>query len=117
MASTLANPSPLTVCGKVLPTPQLFQNIPILHRILEEVLEDWLRAVEPYQRQIDSAEGDLAKLSAVSSGFVELQPSLLKSLFSYTFFFVAADNAYAYFYRELNQTMELSSIMLRAYQI
>ena len=112
MASTLANLSPLTVCGKVLPTPQLFQNIPILHRILEEVLEDWLRAVEPYQRQIDSAEGDLAKLSALSSGFVELQPSLLKSLFSYAFFFVAADNAYAYFYRELNQANNLSGIRL-----
>ena len=38
MASTLANLSPITVCGKVLPTPQLFQNIPMVHRMLEEVL-------------------------------------------------------------------------------
>ncbi len=112
MASTLANLSPITVCGKVLPTPQLFQNIPMVHRMLEEVLEDWLRAVEPYQRQIDSVEGDSAKLSAVSSGLVELQPSLLKSLFSYAFFFAAADNAYAYFYRELNQANNLSGIRL-----
>ena len=112
MASTLANLSPITVCGKVLPTPQLFQNIPMVHRMLEEVLEDWLRAVEPYQRQIDSAEGDSGKLSAVSSGLVELQSSLLKSLFSYAFFFAAADNAYAYFYRELNQANNLSGIRL-----
>ena len=87
MASTLANLSPITVCGKVLPTPQLFQNIPMVHRMLEEVLEDWLRAVEPYQRQIDSAEGDSAKLSAVfvrfsgvAALFVE-EPLFLRLLF------------------------------------
>ena len=110
MTSELPNLSPITVCGKVLPSPQLFQNIPMLHGILEEVLEDWLRAVEPFQRQVDSAQGDWAKLSAASSGFTELQPSLLKSLFSYAFFFVAVDRAYASFYEGLNQANNFQAL-------
>ena len=112
MASELTNLSPITVCGTVLPPTQLFQNIPMLHRILNEVLEDWLRAVEPYQRQIDSADGDSAKLYAVSSGISDLQPSLLKCLFSYALFFLSADNACAYFYGQLNWANKLSGLRL-----
>ena len=112
MASELTNLSPITICDKVLSSPLLFHNIPMLHLMLEEVLEDWLCSVEPYQRQVDGAESDVTKESAVASGFMELQPSLLKSLFSYAFFFVVAENAYAYFYKELNRANHLSGLKL-----
>ena len=39
MASGLTNLLPITVGCEILPTPQLFENIPMLHRILEEILE------------------------------------------------------------------------------
>jgi len=113
LASELNDLSPITVCGEVLPPPQLFQNIPMLHWILQEVLEDWLRAVKPYQMQVDSVEGYAAKEWAVGPGFMELQPALLKSLFSYAFFFTAADNAYENFYRDLNQANRLSGLHLK----
>ena len=115
MASELTNLSPMTVGGKVLPTPHLFENIPMLHLILEEVLKDWLRSVEPYQRRVDNADTNshMAMMSAVAPGFMELQPLLLKSLFSYAFFFVSADDAYAYFYRELNLANRLSGLNLK----
>lgn len=113
MASELTGLSPVTVNGKVLPPPQLFQNIPILHWILQEVLEDWLRAVQPYQVWVDAVGGNSAKEWAVGSGFMELQPALLKSLFSYAFFFTAADNAYENFYRDLNQANRLSGLNLK----
>lgn len=113
MASRLANLSPITVGGNVYPAPQLLQNIPMLHRILQLVLEDWLRAVEPYQREIDNATSESARLYAVSSGFEELQPSLLKNLFSYGFFFVSAGDAYKSLYSELNRANNLSGLRLR----
>ena len=81
MTSGLMKLSPITVAGKSLPPAHLFQNIPTLHRILEEVLQDWLRAVEPYQREIDGADGEMSMRAATSTGFVELQPLLLKCLF------------------------------------
>ena len=113
MASELTNLSPVTVCGEALPPPQLFQNIPMLHWILQEVLEDWLRAVEPYQVQVDSVGDNLAKEWAVGSGFIELQPALLRSLFSYAFFFTAADNAYTNFYKDMNRANRLSGLNLK----
>lgn len=113
MASKLKNLSPITVGGKSMPKSQLFGNIPMLHSILEEVLEDWLRAVEPYQRRVDDADGDSEVVFAVSSGFMDLQPLLLKCLFSYAFFFVAADSAYAYFYKELNLANNKSGLRLQ----
>ncbi len=113
MASKLTNLSPVTICGEVLPPPQLIQNIPILHWILQEVLEDWLRAVKPYQAQVDSVGDNSVKEWAVGPGFMELQPALLKSLFSYAFFFAAADNAYANFYKDLNRANHLSGLNLK----
>lgn len=103
MTSKLSDLSPLSVGGETLPPPQLFTNIPTLHRILEEVLDDWLRVVEPYQRQLDDSDGDVTQEYAVLSAFLDLQPLLLKCLFSYAFFFVSADDAYAYFYSQLNR--------------
>ncbi len=113
MASNLKTLSPVTVCGEKLPSPQLFQNIPMLHWILEEVLNDWLRAVEPYQINVDAASTESERLFAVASGFGELQPSFLKCLFSYAFFFVSTDNAYANFYRELNRANNLSGVRIQ----
>lgn len=113
MTSNLGDLSPIEVRGERLPTPHIFNNIPMLHRILEEVLEDWLRAVEPYQKRIDISGDEGSKTFAVASGFMDLQPLLLKCLFSYTFFFVAADNAYAYFYRELNRANNLLGLKLK----
>ena len=112
MASGLTNLAPITVCGRDLPTPQLFYNIPMLHLILKEVVEDWLRAVEPYQRQVDDADDDSARIFAGSSGFMEIRPQFLKCLFSYVFLFVAADQAYAHFYRELNHANNVSGLRL-----
>ena len=113
VTSNLANLSPIKVCGESLPTPHVFDNIPMLHRIMEEVLEDWLRVVEPYQDQIDTSSDEGSKTFAVTSGLMELQPFMLKCLFSYAFFFVAADNAYAYFYRELNRANNLLGLRLK----
>ena len=105
--------SPIKVCGESLPSPLLFANIPIMHCILDEVMEDWLRVVEPYQGQIDGAVSESETLRAVTSGFMALETSFLKSLFSYAFFFVAADNAYDYFYRELDRANYLSGLKLK----
>ena len=113
MESGLTNLSPITAGGEKLPTPQLFYNIPMLHRILEEVVEDWTSAVEPYQRQVDDADDDSAKLFASVSGFQNLRAQFLKCLFSYAFFFVAADNAYAHFYKELNHANRVSGLRLQ----
>jgi len=101
MASALKHLSPLSVSGKALPEPQLFENIPMLHWMLTEVVRDWQRAVSPYQKHVDSVEGESAKIRAVSSGFLALQPMFLKCLFSYAFFFVSTDKAYRHFYEKL----------------
>ncbi len=113
MASNLETLSPITVHSQTLPSPQLFHNIPMLHWMLGEVLEDWLRAVDPYQMSVDSAKTEPAKLFAVGTGFMELQPALLKCLFAYAFFFVSADNAYGNFYRDLNRANRLSGLNLQ----
>lgn len=84
----------------------------MLHRILTEVVGDWLRSVEPYQEQIDSAEGGLAEYAA-GTAFMELQPALLKCLFSYAFFFVATDQAYAVVYETLNRANNLGGLKVK----
>lgn len=103
VASGLQDLSSLTVGNNMLTTWQLRSNVPMLHLILEEVVEDWIRAVEPYQKKVDDADGDSAMIFAVGSGIMELRPKLLKCLFSYAFFFVATDNAYGQLYAELNR--------------
>ena len=113
MASNLGTLSPITVHGQMFPSPQLLTNIPMLHWMLGDVLEDWLRAVEPYQTRVDEAQTEPEKLCAVGTGFMELQPALLKCLFSYAFFFVSADNAYHNFYKDLNRANHLSGLKLK----
>jgi hypothetical protein len=81
------------------PVPQLLSNLKLLHRILEDVILDWHRAVAPYEaRMTESPNPD----SIMAVAFLELQPALLKCLFSYVMFFVAADRAYNA-YASLNQ--------------
>ena len=77
-----------------------------------EVVEDWLRAVKPYQMNFDGAETESAKQITVGSAFMELQPAFLKCLFSYAFFFVSVDNAYSNFYSDLNCANNLSGLHL-----
>ncbi len=103
MTSELNKLSPIRVSGEMIPPPPLFTNIPMLHWILAEVLEDWLRAIGPYQRLVDGANGQSEKVSATVSGFEDLQPVFLKCLFSYAFFFVSADQAYDYLFTDLDR--------------
>ena len=84
----------------------------MLHRILAEVVGDWLRSVKPYQEQIDSAEGGLAKYAELTA-FKELQPALLKCLFSYAFFFVATDQAYKVVYKMLDRANNLAGFKVK----
>ena len=79
MASELTNLSPITVGGEDLPTPQLFYNIPMLYRVLEEVVEDWMRAVEPYQIHIVSQIAS-AKMRRVHRAFWLSSPSFVLGL-------------------------------------
>ena len=113
MASRLKDLSPIYVRDRWLPTPELFTNIPMLHQILEEVVGDWLRAVEPYQSQVDDADSESMQLYAVLSLFAELPPVFLKCLFSYAFLFVATEGAYEVLYRGLNKANDLSGLRLR----
>ena len=115
MTSKLANLLPVIVSGRTMPPPQVLQNIPTLHWILEQVVEDWLRAVEPYQAQIDKM-GSNPDMSFNHSldGFSELQAPFLKCLFSYAFFFVAADTAYKNLLKSLNRARDLSGLDLKS---
>ena len=112
MVSALTNLRPVAVSGEVLPPPQLLENIPMLHQILTEVVGDWLRSVEPYQEQIDSAEGGSAAYE-VAKALEGLRPVLLKCLFSYAFFFVATDKAYEVVYEKLNRANKLACLGLK----
>ena len=113
MASRLEGLSPITVGGRDVPTPQLFYNIPMLHLILEEVVNDWIRAVKPYQKLVDDADSDSARVFAAGSGFMELRPQLLKCLFSYALFFVATAQAYAHLYADLNRANNDSGLNIK----
>ena len=115
MTSKLANLSPVIVSGRTMPPPQVLQNIPTLHWILEQVVEDWLRAVEPYQVQIDKMGSNPDMLfTNILDGFSELQAPFLKCLFSYAFFFVAVDTAYTNLLRRLNRARDLFGLNLES---
>ena len=83
------------------PASQLLDNLPMLHVILESIVEDWHRAVSPYESRM--AEGGESSDYVAMTAFLQLQPAFLKSLFSYVFFFVAADRAYGELYAGLNR--------------
>ncbi len=115
MASNPKAQSPVTVAtGGVterLPAVQLFENIPTLHQVLQEVVNDWHRGVQPYNARI--AAGQESAEYVIGLAFLELQPTLLKCLFSYVFFFVATDHAYAVFYAGLNRANKLASLNVK----
>ena len=113
MASELEALSPVTVCGKRMPAPQLFSNIPMLHRILEEIVKDWLRALGPYQKKVDEVDGEMEQALAAVRGREDLDPVFLKCLFSYVLLFAATDKAYEHFYAELNRANNVSGLRLR----
>jgi hypothetical protein len=104
MASKLSGIGTVTISsgGSTVtePAPQLLSNLPLLHSILDDVNQDWHRAVAPYEaRMAASTNPEMVMAEA----FLALQPALLKCLFSYAFFFVAADQAYAALYASLNR--------------
>jgi hypothetical protein len=115
MASNLKGQSPVTIAtGDVtecLPAVQLFENIPTLHQVLQEVVNDWHRGVQPYNARI--AAGEESAEYVVGLALLELQPTLLKCLFSYAFFFVATERAYAGFYAGLNRANKLASLNVK----
>jgi hypothetical protein len=84
------------------PRPALYTNISMLWKILESVIQDWERAAEPFQNNIDSATTENEKVYYVGRAFLELPTYYFKCLFSYVTFFVALENAYDLFYEELN---------------
>lgn len=105
MASNLGGQTlialPMGTGTRTVPPSQLLENLPTLHRILEEVLRDWHRAVQPYEARL--AAKTEPEDYVVGAAFLELQPALLKCLFSYVFFFVAADLGYRALYTSLNK--------------
>ena len=70
-------------------------------------------AIWQHQSQIDSAVDDAERLNAVMSGLAGLKRPFLKNLFSYAFFFVAADQAYKHLYEELNRANRLSGLKVK----
>ena len=112
MASQLKGQSPVRISvGADLatgPHPQLLENIPILHQILESIVDDWHRAVAPYESRI--RDGDESPEYVAVAAMIELQPALLKCLFSYVLFFVATDRAYGSLYSSLNRVNKLARV-------
>ncbi len=102
MASNLKSQSPITIDTRAIPQPELLENLPILHQFLEEILKDWHRAVEPYEARIEKQAESAEYIRMIA--FTELQPAFLKCLFSYVFFFDAANQAYKKLYANLNTT-------------
>ncbi len=85
------------------PEPNLFTNIPLLWEILEIVVKDWRREIDPIQEQINNAKTEAEELYFVGHTFINLQTQYLKCIFSYIFFFTALEEAYDLFYCELNK--------------
>lgn len=103
MASNLGQQSRINVRQTVsVPSyPQIIENLPVLHQILESIVQDWHNSVNDYERHM-AQETDFAEYIAASA-IKELQPAFLKCLFSYVFFFVSAENAYDYLYSDLRK--------------
>jgi hypothetical protein len=74
MPSNLKSQSPVRIrIGQrtvVLPPVQILENIPMLYQILQEVVHDWHRAVEPYEARI--VKGGESADYVVSQAFMEL---------------------------------------------
>ncbi|MBK8901234.1 MAG: hypothetical protein IPM53_08630 [Anaerolineaceae bacterium] len=107
MVSQLANCRPLLVIingQKYLsPMPHVLNKFNQLYQFLDLVIDDFDRALEPFQRKIDTAKNTLEGFIIYGKMEGEIIPIFLKCLFSYSFFFVAADKAYLGIEKEFNQ--------------
>ena len=83
-------------------------NVAIVHEILAMIVEDWHRAVAPYETRI--IDGRENPNFVMGHAFLELQPAFLKSLFSYVFFFVAADQAYQAVWKSLKRLNKIARV-------
>ncbi len=43
----------------ILPAVQLLENIPTLHQVLQEAVNDWHRAVQPSEARIGAGQGPI----------------------------------------------------------
>ncbi len=90
-----------------MPNPSFFSNIILLREFLNLVVQDWDRAVKPYQDEIAECEDENQEIFTLARGFGgALQTQFLKCLFSYVFFFVSLEGAYESFYSQLNKINE-----------
>ena len=63
-----------------IPEMQVFENIPILWRMLEQITEDWRNAAKEFPSFENVEDGDRADLEI--KGFMKLRPRLFQCLFS-----------------------------------
>jgi len=105
----------VTEAGRTLnlPHPLLLANMPTLHWILDEIVEDWRRAVSPFQVEIDRETLISGWSFYAGKAFIELQPIFLKCLFSYVVFFEATDRAYKVIYESLNRANHLAGLNIK----
>lgn len=89
------------------PDSALFSNIPMLWEFLELITQDWQKAIEPYQNSIDNSTSDSEQHYFMTKGFLELQPTFLKCLFSYIFFFASLEDTYGLFLTQLDNLNQL----------
>ena len=85
----------------IIPNPFLLSDISMLHKFLDLVVEDWQRAVAPFQEKIDDAKNQNQKRYQILQSYMKVKPVFLKCLFSYLFFFRSLDLAYEKAYCEL----------------
>jgi len=90
------------------PPMQVMMNLPILHRILAMTLDDWHRAVAPYEARINGGRENPELVAGQAC--LELHPAFLKSLFSYVLFFIAADQAYETVWESLRRLNKVARV-------
>lgn len=91
------------------PSPIYFTNIALLWQILALTVADWRRELRPYQEAVDAA-AENAVLAESMRAFSELQPYLLKTLFSYAVFVVSLESVYEQLYADLNRLNEVECL-------
>lgn len=86
------------------PSPFLVSNVIQLSRFFDLIVQDWNRAVKPFQDKVDECANENAELWAMAKSFADdgLISQYLKCLFSYAFFFVSLEKAYRVIYSQLN---------------
>jgi hypothetical protein len=85
-----------------VPTSPVSINIPVLWKILDQVVGDWHLAAEEHQ-MAGSAESDEKRLSFLTNAIESVKPRFIQCLFSYISFFFMLENGYHFIYSELNE--------------